>query len=151
MSVPDVHHPPDGFSKTYAMTGWRMGGRTAPGSGRADHPADDEFQFMHRQLYSDGWHGSARRPEFRRITCALNSSSGVLSLGRIDQRIFLPKGAFYVFPNTKKTGWKSSHSRTHFLTGWWPRFPGPHLASLAKPTCASACRCENLQQALDRI
>ena len=44
----------DGFSKTYAMTGWRMGYgvmRARPG-----HPhlaADDQFQFVHGQLHPD--------------------------------------------------------------------------------------------------
>ncbi len=58
----------DGFSKTYAMTGWRMG----YGVMRADLAthmiaADDQLEFLHRQLYPDCWdRGPERRPIFGR-------------------------------------------------------------------------------------
>ena len=41
----------NGFSKTYAMTGWRMGyGIMRRRSGPADHPANDQLQFLHGEL-----------------------------------------------------------------------------------------------------
>jgi aspartate/methionine/tyrosine aminotransferase len=58
MSVPGMQERTillDGFSKTYAMTGWRMGyGVMRPDLGRTHHAPDDQFQLLHCQLYANG-------------------------------------------------------------------------------------------------
>ncbi len=43
----------DGFSKTYAMTGWRMGYGVMPDlAGRSREQADGQFQLLHGELYA---------------------------------------------------------------------------------------------------
>ena len=101
----------DGFSKTYAMTGWRMGYGVMPEwLVEAGHQADGEFQLLHRQLHAARRDRRARlarrRPvdkmvaEFRRrrdAFCAgLNAVPGF--------RCGIPGGAFYAFPNITGTG-----------------------------------------------
>ena len=52
----------DGFSKTYAMTGWRMGYGVMPDMvGGCRHQTDGEFQFLHCQLYAACGLGRAYR------------------------------------------------------------------------------------------
>ena len=103
----------DGFSKTYAMTGWRMG----YGVMRADLAAhftrlmtnsnSCTASFTQRAgieaITGDQSPVDLMRTEFER-----RSRFFVEGLNRI--RGFscrMPKGAFYVFPNIEKTGWKS--------------------------------------------
>ena len=58
MSVPGFQERTillDGFSKTYAMTGWRMGyGVMRPDLADSHHAPDDQFEFLHRQLHPGG-------------------------------------------------------------------------------------------------
>jgi len=45
----------DGFSKTYAMTGWRMGYGVMRADPRAACcPPDGELELLHRELHADG-------------------------------------------------------------------------------------------------
>ncbi len=59
MSVPGFQERTillDGFSKTYAMTGWRMGyGVMRAGPCNTHHPPDDELELVHCELHADGW------------------------------------------------------------------------------------------------
>ena len=103
----------DGFSKTYAMTGWRMG----YGVMRADLAAhftrlmtnsnSCTASFTQRAgieaITGDQSPVDRMRTEFER-----RSRFFVDGLNRIPGfSCRMPKGAFYVFPNIKKTGWKS--------------------------------------------
>ncbi len=103
----------DGFSKTYAMTGWRMG----YGVMRADLAAhftrlmtnsnSCTASFTQRAgieaITGDQSPVDLMRTEFERrsrfFIVGLNSIPGFSCR--------MPKGAFYVFPNIEKTGWKS--------------------------------------------
>jgi aspartate aminotransferase len=103
----------DGFSKTYAMTGWRMG----YGVMRADlaeHVArlmtnSNSCTASFTQIAGvEALRGSqasvdAMCAEFKRrrdvMVAGLNKIKGFSCR--------LPKGAFYVFPNIKQTGWAS--------------------------------------------
>jgi aspartate aminotransferase len=103
----------DGFSKTYAMTGWRMG----YGVMRADlathitrlmtnsNSCTASFTQMAgiEALRGDQSSVDRMRDEFQRrrdvFVAGLNKIKGFSCR--------LPKGAFYVFPNITKTGWKS--------------------------------------------
>ena len=116
MSVPGMQERTillDGFSKTYAMTGWRIG----YGVMRADLAAQITrlmtnsnsctASFTQRAalaaLTGDQSAVDAMRPEFER-----RSRAFVDGLNRI--RGFsarMPKGAFYVFANITGTGWAS--------------------------------------------
>jgi aspartate/methionine/tyrosine aminotransferase len=104
----------DGFSKTYAMTGWRLGfgimnpelavhvarlmtnsnSCTATFVQKAGHAAltgpQDEIHAMVKEFH-------ARRDL---IVNGLNAIPGV--------KCFMPSGAFYAFPNIKGTGMKSA-------------------------------------------
>lgn len=103
----------DGFSKTYAMTGWRMG----YGVMRAElaqhltrlmtnsNSCTASFTQMAgiEALRGDQSSVEHMRAEFRRRRDAF-----VAGLNRIQGfSCRMPKGAFYVFPNTTGTGWKS--------------------------------------------
>ena len=103
----------DGFSKTYAMTGWRMG----YGVMRADlavhitrlmtnsNSCTASFTQMAgiEALVGDQSPVDGMCAEFKR-----RSEFFVEGLNRIKGfSCILPKGAFYTFPNITKTGWKS--------------------------------------------
>ena len=103
----------DGFSKTYAMTGWRMGygvmraDLAAHFTGLMTNSNSCTASFTQRAgieaITGDQSPVDLMRTEFER-----RSRFFVEGLNRI--RGFscrMPKGAFYVFPNIEKTGWKS--------------------------------------------
>ena len=116
MSVPGMQERTillDGFSKTYAMTGWRMG----YGVMRADL-ASHMTRLMTNSnsctasftqiagieaIKGDQSSVDGMRDEFQRrrdvFVAGLNKVKGFSCR--------VPKGAFYVFPNIKETGWKS--------------------------------------------
>src|SRR6201997_1603237 len=103
----------DGFSKTYAMTGWRMG----YGVMRADLAAHITRLMTNSNsctasftqvagieaIRGDQSSVDHMRDEFQRrrdvFVAGLNKIKGFSCR--------MPKGAFYVFPNVTKTGWKS--------------------------------------------
>ena len=103
----------DGFSKTYAMTGWRMG----YGVMRADLAAQVA------RLMTNSNSCTASFTQMAGIEALRGEQSSVEHMRREFQRrrdIFvaglnripgfscrLPKGAFYVFPNITETGWNS--------------------------------------------
>jgi aspartate/methionine/tyrosine aminotransferase len=103
----------DGFSKTYAMTGWRMG----YGVMRADlathitrlmtnsNSCTASFTQMAgiEAIRGDQSSVDGMRAEFQRRRDAF-----VVGLNRIKGfSCRMPKGAFYVFPNITQTRWKS--------------------------------------------
>jgi len=116
MSVPGMRERTillDGFSKTYAMTGWRMG----YGVMRADLAAHMTRLMTNSNsctasftqvagieaIRGDQSSVDQMREEFQRrrdiVVAGLNKIKGFSCR--------MPKGAFYVFPNISKTGWKS--------------------------------------------
>lgn len=116
MSVPGFQERTillDGFSKTYAMTGWRMG----YGVMRADLATQITRLMTNSNsctasftqiagveaLQGDQSSVDHMREEFHRrrdvVVDRLNRIKGFSCR--------MPKGAFYVFPNITKTGWKS--------------------------------------------
>jgi len=103
----------DGFSKTYAMTGWRLGyGVMRPDL--ATHIA---------RLMTNSNSCTASFTQIAGVEALRGDQSSVESMRREFQRrrdVFvaglnrikgfscrLPKGAFYTFPNIKQTGWPS--------------------------------------------
>jgi aspartate aminotransferase len=116
MSVPGFQERTillDGFSKTYAMTGWRMG----YGVMRPDLAAHITRLMTNSNsctasftqiagieaLRGDQSSVDRMRDEFQRRRDAF--VAGLNKIKGFSCR--LPKGAFYVFPNITKTGWKS--------------------------------------------
>jgi aspartate aminotransferase len=103
----------DGFSKTYAMTGWRMGyGVMRPDLAAHmtrlmtnSNSCTASFTQMAgvEALQGDQSSVDRMRDEFKRRRDVV--------VGRLNQiggfSCRMPKGAFYVFPNITKTGWPS--------------------------------------------
>lgn len=103
----------NGWSKTYAMTGWRMGWSVWP------KPLYEAARKLAVNSYScvnapaqwaglaalegpqDAVHAMAAEFDHRRkaVVAGLNRLPGVSCI--------VPKGAFYAFPNVSKTGWKA--------------------------------------------
>ena len=103
----------DGFSKTWAMTGWRMGygvmradlaGQVARLNTNSNSCTASFTQIAGVEaIKGDQSSVETMRKEFQRrrdtFVAGLNKIKGFSCR--------LPKGAFYVFPNITKTGWKS--------------------------------------------
>jgi aspartate aminotransferase len=103
----------DGWSKTYAMTGWRLGYSVWPKPWRemARKLAVNSYSCVNSAAQFAGIAAlkgpqdsvAAMRAEFDRrrkvVTAGLNRLPGV--------RAVTPKGAFYAFPNVARTGWKA--------------------------------------------
>jgi aspartate aminotransferase len=163
MSVPGMQERTillDGFSKTYAMTGWRMG----YGVMRPDLAAH-----MTR-LMTNSNSCTASFTQVAGIEAIRGDQSSVDNMRDQFQRrrdVFvaglnkikgfscrMPKGAFYVFPNIKQTGWKSKpladalleQAGVAALSGTaFGEFGEGYLRFSVANSLA------NLQQALDRI
>ena len=103
----------DGFSKTYAMTGWRMG----YGVMRADLAThitrlmtnSNSCTASFTQIAGiEAIRGDQSSVERMREEFQARRDVFVAGLNRIKGfSCRMPKGAFYVFPNITKTGWKS--------------------------------------------
>jgi aspartate/methionine/tyrosine aminotransferase len=103
----------DGFSKTYAMTGWRMGyGVMRPDL--ATHITrlmtnSNSCTASFTQIAGiEAIRGDQSSVEGMRKEFQARRDVFVAGLNRIKGfSCRMPKGAFYVFPNITKTGWKS--------------------------------------------
>jgi len=163
MSVPGMQERTillDGFSKTYAMTGWRMG----YGVMRADL-ATHMTRLMTNSnsctasftqvagieaIKGDQKSVDHMRDEFQRrrdmFVTGLNKIKGFSCR--------MPKGAFYVFPNITKTGWKSKLLADALLEqAGVAALSGTSFGEFGEGYLrfSVANSLENLQQALDRV
>ena len=103
----------DGFSKTYAMTGWRMG----YGVMRADLATQITRLMTNSNSCTasftqvagvEALRGDQSSVDHMRQEFQHRRDVFVAGLNRIKGfSCRMPKGAFYVFPNITKTGWKS--------------------------------------------
>src|SRR5688572_4834835 len=103
----------DGFSKTYAMTGWRMG----YGVMRADLAAHIARLMTNSNACTASFTQVAGIEALRGPQASVEAMCGefkkrrdvmVEGLNKIKGfSCRLPKGAFYVFPNIRQTGWAS--------------------------------------------
>ena len=103
----------DGFSKTYAMTGWRMG----YGVMRADLATQITRLMTNSNSCTasftqvagiEALRGDQSSVEHMRQEFQNRRDVFVAGLNKIKGfSCRMPKGAFYVFPNIAKTGWKS--------------------------------------------
>jgi aspartate/methionine/tyrosine aminotransferase len=163
MSVPGMQERTillDGFSKTYAMTGWRMG----YGVMRADLAAHITRLMTNSNSCTASFTQMAGIEALRgdqssvdHMCAEFKQRRDVFVAGLNKIKGFscrMPKGAFYVFPNITKTGWKSKlladalleQAGVAALSGTaFGEFGEGHLRF------SVANSLENLQQALDRI
>ncbi len=103
----------DGWSKTYAMTGWRLGFSTwpAPLYEAARKLAVNSYSCVNAPAQfaglaaltgpQDAVHQMVAEFDARRriVVAGLNALPGISAA--------TPKGAFYAFPNVSKTGWRA--------------------------------------------
>ncbi|MBZ5597962.1 MAG: pyridoxal phosphate-dependent aminotransferase [Acidobacteriia bacterium] len=103
----------DGFSKTYAMTGWRMGyGVMRPDLAthitRLMTNSNSCTASFTQVAGIEAVRGDQSSVEKMRMEFQRRRDAFVAGLNRIKGfSCRMPKGAFYVFPNITKTGWKS--------------------------------------------
>ena len=150
----------DGASKTYAMTGWRLGWSVWP------KPLYDNARKLAVNAHScvnaaTQWAGIAALDgpqecvaemvaEFDRrraiVVDGLNALPGVSCI--------VPKGAFYAFPNVSRTGWKAKALASALLdeagvaTIGGPDF-GVHGEGFIRLSYANSA--ENIRRALERM
>jgi len=163
MSVPGMQERTillDGFSKTYAMTGWRMG----YGVMRPDLAAHMTRLMTNSNsctasftqvagieaIQGDQSSVDHMRDEFQRrrdmFVAGLNKIKGFSCR--------MPKGAFYVFPNITRTGWKSKSLADALLEqAGVAALSGTSFGEFGEGYLrfSVANSLENLQEALDRI
>ena len=150
----------DGWSKTYAMTGWRMGYAIWPQKlyDAARKLAVNSYSCVNASAQFAGLAaltgpqdaGHAMVAEFDRrrkiVVEGLNALPGV--------RAATPKGAFYAFPNIAATGWKAKPLASALLeeagvaTIGGPDF-GVHGEGYIRLSYANSA--ENIQKALKRM
>ena len=150
----------NGWSKTYAMTGWRLGYAVWPGK------LYDYARKLAVNLHScvnasaqyaglaalTGPQGEVHRmiAEFDKrrkvVVEGLNKLPGVSCV--------VPKGAFYAFPNVKRTGWKAKELATALLNDTGVvTIGGPDFGILGEGyiRLSYANSTENILKALDRM
>ena len=146
----------DGWSKTYAMTGWRLGYSVWPKPSRevarklavnSNSCVNSAAQFAGiAALKGPQDSVAAMRAEFDRRRCAV-----VAGLNRLPG-VITPKGAFYAFPNISRTGWKAKPLASALLeeagvaTVGGPDF-GVHGEGYLRLSYANSL--ENIERALD--
>jgi aspartate aminotransferase len=111
----------NGWSKTYAMTGWRLGYAVWPGK-----------LYDYARKLSVNLHSCVNAPTQFAGLAALQGPQDAVSkmAAEFDKRrkivvdglnklpgvsCIMPKGAFYAFPNVKRTGWKAKALATAML------------------------------------
>jgi len=111
----------DGFSKTYAMTGWRLGYAVANNEiiDGLKKIAVNSFSCVAAFVQLAGieaLNGPQDEPERMRKEYEARRNLIVSGLNEIPGiSVKVPKGAFYVFPNIKKTGNKSKEVAEYLL------------------------------------
>jgi aspartate/methionine/tyrosine aminotransferase len=150
----------DGFSKTYSMTGWRLGyGVMRPDL--AQHVArlatnSTSCTATFTQMAGiEAISGDQSEPERMRQEFHKRRDIFVKGLNEIKGfSCLLPKGAFYTFPNIKKTGWPSKKLADALLDqAGVAALSGTAFGSYGEGYLrfSIANSIENLQEALNRV
>ncbi|MCX7304819.1 MAG: pyridoxal phosphate-dependent aminotransferase [Hyphomicrobiales bacterium] len=116
----------NGWSKTWAMTGWRMGWSIWPNSAESSHLYDKV-----RKLAVNCWSCVNAPSQFAGIAAIDGPQDEVEKMMKaFDRRrkvvvdglnalpgvsCITPKGAFYAFPNVSQTGWKAKKLASEML------------------------------------
>ena len=155
----------NGWSKTWAMTGWRMGWSIWPTGGNSANLYDKV-----RKLAVNCWSCVNAPSQYagiaaidgpqdevqtmieafdrrrRLVTDRLNAVEGVSCL--------LPKGAFYAFPNIKETGWKAKALASALLdNAGVATVGGPDFGTLGEGYIRLSCAAsdDDIVEAIGRI
>jgi aspartate aminotransferase len=150
----------NGWSKTYAMTGWRLGYAVWPGK-LYDHARKLAVNLYSCVNAATQWAGLAAltgpqddvirmTAEFDRrrkvVVAGLNKLPGISCA--------TPKGAFYAFPNIKRTGWQAKPLASSLLEeAGVALIGGPDFGILGEGylRLSYANSTENILRALDRM
>ena len=150
----------NGWSKTYAMTGWRLGYAVWPGK-----------LYDYARKLSVNLHSCVNAPTQYAGLAALTGPQDEVGrmIDAFDQRrkvvveglnrlpgtsCATPKGAFYAFPNIKRTGWKAKPLASALLEdAGVALIGGPDFGVLGEGyvRVSYASSTENILRALDRI
>ncbi|MEE4014557.1 pyridoxal phosphate-dependent aminotransferase [Roseibium sp. FZY0029] len=150
----------DGWSKTYAMTGWRMGFSLWP----------DGLIDKARKLAVNAWSCVNAPAQFGALAALTGPQTAVADMVReFDGRrkvtvdglnaidgisCRVPLGAFYAFPNIKKTGWKAKELASALLEeAGVAVIGGPDFGVLGEGyiRLSYANSTANIREALERI
>ncbi len=153
----------NGFSKAFAMTGWRVGYLCAPRELIAPMFKIHQYTMlcasMQGQVAADRALGRAFETGFEDVKLMVRSYDRrrrlmVERLNAMGLNCFEPKGAFYVFPSIKATGLSSEEFCTRLLREKQVAcVPGTAFGESGEGhiRCSYATSLENLTQALERI
>jgi aspartate aminotransferase len=150
----------NGWSKTYAMTGWRLGYAVWPGR-----------LYAFARKFSVNLHSCVNAPAQYAGLAALTGPQDAVAdmVAAFDKRrkvvveglnrlpgmsCATPKGAFYAFPNIKRTGWKAKPLASALLEdAGVALIGGPDFGVLGEGyvRVSYANSTENILRALDRI
>jgi aspartate/methionine/tyrosine aminotransferase len=150
----------NGWSKTYAMTGWRLGYAIWPG----------KLYDLARKL-AVNFHSCVNAPTQYAGIAALTGPQDCVDMmnAEFDKRrklvvsglnslpgvsCILPKGAFYAFPNVSKTGWKAKKLANAILDEVGVAMVGgPDFGIMGEGymRVSYANSAENITRALDRM
>jgi len=150
----------DGWSKTYAMTGWRMGFSLWP----------DGLIDKARKLGVNAWSCVNAPAQFGALAALTGPQTAVQDMVReFDARRKVtvdclngisgvscrtPLGAFYAFPNIKQTGWKSKDlARSLLEEAGVALIGGPDFGTLGEGyiRLSYANSTENIKKSLERV
>ena len=153
----------NGFSKAFAMTGWRVGYACGPRELIAPMFKIHQFTMlcasMQGQVAADRALGRAFETGFEDVRTMVRSYDRrrrlmVESLNDMGLECFEPKGAFYVFPSIRKTGLSSDEFCTRLLMEQKVAcVPGTAFGESGEGhiRCSYATSLENLTEAVKRI
>ena len=153
----------NGFSKAFAMTGWRVGYACAPRELLAPMFKIHQYTMLcasiQGQIAADSALGRGFETGFEDVKTMVRSYDRrrrlmVERLNAMGLDCFEPKGAFYVFPSIKKTGMTSEEFCTRLLeTKQVACVPGTAFGASGEGhiRCSYATSIEKLGEALNRI
>ena len=150
----------NGWSKTYAMTGWRMGWSVWP----------DALYDKVRKLAVNAWSCVNAPAQFAGIAALTGPQDAVAEMmAAFDHRRHIvverlnqlpgvscavPKGAFYAFPNIKQTGWRAKQLASALLEeAGVATIGGPDFGILGEGyiRLSYANSAENIERAITRM
>jgi len=150
----------NGWSKTYAMTGWRLGYAVWPGKlyDMARKLAVNLHSCVNASAQYAGLAAlTGPQDEVRRMVAEFDKRRAVVvaGLNRLPGvSCATPKGAFYAFPNVKHTGWKAKALASSLLEDAGVAIiGGPDFGILGEGyvRLSYANSTENIRKALDRM
>lgn len=149
----------NGFSKTYAMTGWRLGFAVGPAEVMKQMLKVHQFAIMSSPTTSQYAAIEALKhgdEDIERMKEEYDCRRRVIVDGfnRIGLHCFEPEGAFYVFPSVQSTGLSSDNFSEKLLyTQKVAVVPGTAFGKSGEGfvRCSYAYSVKNIQKALERI